>query len=365
MTPVLTRGIGNASASHFFGQDLAQRVEGAREQVANLVGGRSSQTIFTAGATESNNLVLFGILNQIKGARKKILVSDVEHASVREPANWIADNGLARVEFIPVTSGGFVDPDIVKSLVGPDTLLVSVMAANSETGVINPIHEIADTVHKVGAYFHCDATQYIAREYLNIEHCGIDFVSFSSHKIYGPTGVGALIGNHLSLRLLKPIVHGGDHELGLRSGSLNTAGIVGFGAAAELAFSERTSESLKNANLRNRLVEKLQMCTSGIVENGAISSRLSNTTNIRFIGADADAVLTNIHPVAASNGSACSSGAIEPSKVLLNMGLSHTAASESMRFSIGRFTKEEEIDLAAVHVAKAVERVRNLSRVAV
>ena len=365
MTPILTQGIGNASASHVFGRDLAQRIEGAREQVANLVGGNSSQTIFTSGATESNNLVLFGILNQVNGSRNRILISDVEHASVREPVKSIAYKGLAHVEFIPVTKGGFVDPDVVKSLVGSDTLLVSVMAANSETGVINPIHEIADTVQKEGAYFHCDATQYVAREILDIEPSGIDFVSFSSHKIYGPAGVGALIGNHLTLRLLKPIVRGGDHERGLRSGSLNTAGIVGFGAAAKLALSERISESLKNAILRDRLVEKLKTCISGIIENGEISSRLSNTTNIRFRGADADAVLTNIHPVAASNGSACSSGAIEPSRVLLNMGLSRLAASESIRFSIGRFTNEEEIDLAAIQVAKAVEHVRSLSRLVV
>lgn len=365
MMPILKSGIGNASASHIFGQSQAQRIEEAREQVSSLVGGRSSQTIFTSGATESNNLVLFGILQQASGSRKKILISAVEHASVCETANWIAELGLARVVEIPVSPGGCVEPVDLESMIDANTLLVSVMAANSETGVLNPIRRIADIAHEVGAYLHCDVTQVVAREDFELELSGADFISFSSHKIYGPTGVGALVGTHNSLRKLTPIIHGGGHERGLRSGSSNTAGIVGFGAAADIALQERFAESSSNRFLRDRLVKRLVSRIPGATENGDTTKRLSNTTNIRFRGADADAVLTNMYPVAASNGSACSSGIIEPSRVLLNMGLSHSAASESIRFSLGRYTTKKEIDSASIKIAESVDYVRAMSKVAV
>ena len=219
MVPVLNDGIGNASASHVFGRNQAFRIEKAREQVADLIGGRPSQTIFTAGATESNNLVLLGILQQAKGPRNKLLISAVEHASVYETAMWISGNGLATVEVIPISSGGFVDPHVLGSLVDTDTLLVSVMAANSETGVLNPISRIADIAHEAGSYLHCDATQAVGRENFDIERSGADFVSFSSHKIHGPSGVGALVATRQGLSHLRPIIHGGGHERGLRSGS--------------------------------------------------------------------------------------------------------------------------------------------------
>lgn len=362
MLPILTEGVGNASAAHQFGRRQAAAVAVAREEVAGLVGGRPSDVVFTAGATEANNLALRGVVEGAGADRSRILVSAVEHASVSEAAGWLSEQGLAKLDIIPVTAGGFVDPDVVEAVIGPDVLLVSVMAANSETGALNPVGEIAERVHAAGALFHCDATQMVGRLPFDVESVGADFVSLSSHKICGPGGVGALIGTRASLRHLRPIIHGGGHERGLRSGSLNVAGIVGLGAAARIAAVERESESCRVADLRDKFVAALKARLPGVHDNGDVTKRLPNTANLRFAGADAEAVLANIHPVAASMGSACSSGAIEPSAVLLAMGLSREAAFESIRFSLGRFTTEQEIDAAAARVVTAIEYVRAATR---
>ena len=362
MLPVLTEGVGNASAAHHFGRRHAAVVSVAREQIAELVGGRPSDVVFTAGATEANNLALRGVVEAAAEHRSRILVSAVEHASVSEAARWLSEQGLAKLDVIPVTAGGFVDPDAVEALLGPDVLLVSVVAANSETGVLSPVSEIAERVHGAGALFHCDATQMVGRLPFDLELIGADFVSLSGHKICGPGGVGALVGTRASLRHLRPIIHGGGHERGLRSGSLNVAGIVGLGAATRIAAEERESESLRVADLRDRFVAVLKERLPGVHDNGDVTKRLPNTANLRFAGADAEAVLANMHPVAASAGSACSSGSIEPSPVLLAMGLSRDAAFESVRFSLGRFTTDQDIDVAAEITVTAVEYVRAVTR---
>ena len=284
----------------------------------------------------------------------------MEHASVRETARWLSDQSLAEVDAIPVTSGGVVDLDALEALLGDDVLLVSVMAANSETGVLNPVAEIAERVHAAGAVFHCDATQYAGRLPFDLSDIGADLVSLSSHKICGPGGVGALVAAKSNGRL-RPIIHGGGHERGLRSGSLNVAGIVGLGAAAEIAIEERVQEADRIRPLRDRLVAELKRGLSGVEENGDINCRLPNTANIRFAGTDAEAVVTNMDPVAVSTGSACSAGAIEPSAVLLAMGLSREAAFESVRFSLGRFTTAEDIEVAAQKTIAAVEYVRAMN----
>jgi cysteine desulfurase len=272
----------------------------------------------------------------------------------------LSDQSLAAVDAIPGTSGGAVDPDALDDLLGDDVLLVSVMAANSETGVLNPVAEIAERVHAAGALFHCDATQYAGRLPFDLSDIGVDLVSLSSHKICGPGGVGALVTAKSSGRL-RPIIHGGGHERSLRSGSLNVAGIVGFGAAAEIAVEERMQETDRIRPLRDRLVAELKGRLTGVEENGDIDCRLPNTANIRFAGADAEAVVANMDPVAVSTGSACSAGAIEPSAVLLAMGLSREAAFESVRFSLGRFTTDEEIVLAAQKTIAAVGYVRAMN----
>ena len=361
MVPALVEGIGNASSIHRFGRAQAAAVEEARAQVAAMVGGRSSNVVFTAGATEANNLALRGIVGGRPPSRTRIAVSAVEHASVRETARQIADWGLAKVDVIPVTTGGFVDSEVLKSLASPDLLLVSVMAANSETGVLNPVAEIAEVVHGAGALLHCDATQWVGRLPFDCVEMGTDLVSVSSHKICGPGGVGALIGSRHSLRRLQPIVHGGGHERGLRSGSLNVAGIAGFGVAADIASEERESEAVRLASLRDRLIEGLRSRLTGISENGDVTRRLANTANVRFHGADAEAVVTRMDPVAVSTGSACAAGSIEPSEVLLAMGLTREAAFESVRFSLGRFTTDDDVEVAIKSAVSAVEYVRMMT----
>ena len=361
MAPVLSGGVGNASSVHRFGRRQAAAVDDAREYVAALVGGRASGVVFTSGATEANNLALRGALEAAPKSRQRMLVSAVEHASVTGTARWLADHGLVKLDVIEVTAGGFVKPATVEEMVGDDVVLVSVMAANSETGVLNPVGEIAERVHAAGALFHCDATQMAGRLPFDMEALGADLVSLSGHKICGPGGVGALVGTRHSLRQLEALLHGGGHERGLRSGSLNVAGIVGLGAAARIATDERESESARVELQRDRLVTELGARLPGVHQNGDPSRRLPNTASIRFEGADAEAVMSNMDPVAVSTGSACSAGSIEPSDVLTAMGLSRDAAFESVRFSLGRFTTRDDIDTAIDSAVAAVERVRTMA----
>ena len=358
MLPVLTTGVGNASSAHRFGQRQAGAVELARDRVAALVGATRSGVVFTAGATEANNLALRGAVEAAAPERKRLLISAVEHASVRRTARRLADSGLAKVDVIGVTPGGFVDLDSLDGLLGPDVLLVSVMAANSETGVLNPVAEVAELAHAAGALFHCDAAQHVGRLPFHMASVGADLVSLSGHKICGPGGVGALVGTAAALRRLAPVIEGGGHERGLRSGSLNVAGIVGLGAAARIATAERSTESARVGALRDRLVTAIQSGLPGVSQNGDTTRRLPNTANLRFAGADAEAVIANMDPVAVSAGSACSAGTIEPSEVLVAMGLSREAAFESVRFSLGRFTTETDIEPATSSTVTAVEYVR-------
>ena len=362
MVPVLREGTGNASSIHRFGRQQNAAVEEARDHVAAMVGGRPSNVVFTAGATEANNLALRGAVEGATADRPRILISAVEHASVWQTARWLDEHGSTKLDIIPVTKGGFVDLDALESMMDTDVLLVSVMAANSETGVLNPMEEIAERAHAVGALLHCDATQSAGRLPFDLDRTGADLVSLSSHKICGPTGVGALVGTRRGLRKLRPIIHGGGHEQGLRSGSLNVAGVVGFGAAARIATEERMSESARVAEARDRLTAALKSRLAGVYEIGDVARRLANTANIRFEGADAEAVVTNMDPVAVSTGSACGSGSIEPSEVLLAMGVPRDAAFESVRFSLGRFTTREDVDLAVESAVAAVEHVRNMAR---
>lgn len=360
MIPALERS-GNASSPHSFGQRQAVAVDAARQAVAALVGSAPSGVVFTSSATEANNLALRGAVDAAPSKRPRILVSAVEHPSVLRTARWLEKRGLVELDLLPVTRGGFVDLSALESLLGPDVLLVSVVAANGETGVLNPLQEISELVRSVDALFHSDATQMVGRMPLDMEELRIDLLSLSSHKICGPGGVGALIGNRQMLRRLSPVTHGGGHERGLRSGSLNVAGIVGLGVAADIASRERTGESERLTQLRDRLVTLLASRLHGVTQIGDVHRRLPNTANVRFEGADADAVVVNLEPVAASTGSACSSGSIEPSEVLLAMGLSREAAYECVRFSLGRFTMEEDIDIAVGRTVAAVSHVRALT----
>ncbi len=357
----LSEGIGNASSSHAYGRSQAAAVEVAREQVASLIGASPSGVVFTSGATESNNLALHGITENAAPERQRLLISAVEHASVRKVADRLAARAQAKLDLIPVRPSGSVNLNALEEMLGDDVLAVSVMAANSETGVLNPLQEIAEMAHSVGALFHCDAVQSVGRLRFDISDAGADLVSLSSHKICGPGGVGALVGSRQAIRRLSPLIHGGGQERGLRSGSLNAAGIVGFGAASKLAEAEREVESARVANLRDNLVSRLAKRLDGVSQNGDISNRLPNTANLRFAGADAEAVAVNLDSVAVSLGSACNSGSPEPSAVLRAMGLDEQAAYESLRFSLGRFTTPDDVEFAVNRTVEAVNFVREMT----
>ncbi len=357
--------VGNPASAHGYGSHQAALVDQARAQVAAMVGGRPSGVVFTASATEANNLAVCGAAHRADPERRRILVSAVEHASVLKAAEWLHDRGTVRVDVIPVTKGGFVTPGAVARLLGPDVLLVSVMAANGETGVLNPIADIAELARANGSLYHCDATQFAGRLPLVMEDVGIDLVSLSAHKLGGPMGVGALIGNRQALAGLDPVIHGGGHERGLRSGSLNVPGIVGFGEAASLAARERATEAGRVTRLRDDLTGRLSAALSGVEQIGDVARRLPNSACIRFRGADAEAVAANLEPVAASTGSACTSGSVEPSRTLMAMGLSRTAAFECLRFSLGRSTTDDDIAFAAHRAVEAVRYVRGMAGEAV
>jgi cysteine desulfurase len=360
----MTDGFGNASSAHRFGRRQAAAVSEAREQVADLVGGPPGGVIFTAGATEANNLALGGLVAPGAEPQSRVMptlvTSAVEHASVGQTAEALAEAGRCNLQIVPVTPGGFVDLEALAAMLGAieGELLVSVMAANSEAGVLNPVAEIADLVHEAGGLFHCDATQMVGRLPFDMSALGCDLVSLSGHKICGPMGVGALVGTREAVASMRPTGWGGGHERGLRSGSLNVTGIVGLGIAAGIAADEQAVEAARVGTLRDRFVSALQGELADVVQNGDVERRLPNTANLRFCGTDADAVLVNMDPVAASTGSACSTGAIEPSRVLTAMGLSREAAFESVRFSLGRFTTESDISIAAAKVVTAVRYVR-------
>ena len=356
----MTGAAGNASSSHRFGLRQMAAVDEAREQVGALVGAAPSGVVFCSGATEANNLALLGLAEAAPAGRNRIVISAVEHASVRATAQWLHEQGKAKADTVGVTPGGFVDLDELDALLGPDVLAVSVMAANSETGVLNPVVQAAERARVAGAVLHCDATQMVGRLPFDMAATGADLVSLSGHKMCGPTGVGALVGTRPALGRLRPVVHGGGHERGLRSGSLNVAGIVGLGAAAAICADERDAEAARVGGLRDRLVSGLRAALDEVSENGDTTRRLPNTASIRFAGADAEAVVCNMDPVAASVGSACHSGAIEPSPVLLAMGIARAAAFETVRFSLGRFTTKAEVDAAIPRTVTAVRYVRSM-----
>ena len=360
MVSTLTN-VGNAASAHGFGRRQAVLVDNAREQVGALVGSPPSNVVFTASATEANNLALQGVVRHTSTKRHRLLVSAVEHDSVLRTAEWLKDRGYSEVEVIPVTPGGSVDLDALERLLGPDVLLVSVMAANSETGVLNPIAEVAELARASGSLFHCDATQFVSRMPLCARDVGADLVSVSGHKLGGPMGTGALIGTRRALAALEPVIHGGGHERGIRSGSLNVPGIVGFGKAAAIAVDERAQEAIRLTRLRDHLADSLIAALPGVTQIGDVTRRLPNTACLRFADTDAEAVTANLEPVAASTGSACSAGSVEPSHVLIAMGLSRSTAFECVRFSLGRYTTDTDIEVAVARVVESVQYVREVT----
>jgi cysteine desulfurase len=332
-------------------------VEDARRQVAALLDASPREIVFTSGSTEANNLALKGLVHAADPGRRRIVSVTTEHPAILETLRAVEADG-AEVVLVPVDRCGILDLQRLSDAVDDQTLLVTVMAANNETGVLAPLPQIAEIAHARGAVLHTDATQLLAWGGVEVDVLGVDLLSLSSHKMHGPQGVGALYVRRERSWRLTPIQHGGGHERGIRSGTLNTAGIVGLGAAAELAASEGPAAASRVRALRDRLHRELDESAAPLILNGHPVDRLPGTLNLSFPGADADAVMAGAPSVAVATGSACSTGNPGPSHVLTAMGVGEEQAACSLRFGLSRFNTAEEITTAAALIAESVAQVR-------
>ncbi len=358
MRPYFGEHFGNASSIHHHGQETRAAVERARESVAALVGGRASEIVFTSGGTEADNLAIFGIVRQ----GDHVITSTIEHHAVLNACKHLEDEGC-EVTYVPVDGRGLVAPADVKRAIRPNTKLITIMFANNETGVLEPVAEIGGIAAEADIYFHCDAVQAAGKIPINVDNFGCDLLTISGHKLHGPQGVGALYVRKGTK--LAPMLYGGRHERSRRAGTENVPGIVGLGNAAELAIAgfER-GEDKKMATMRDRLErELLEIEATGL--NGEGAPRVPNTTSIYFDGIEGEALVIalDLKGLAVSTGAACSSGAIEPSHVLVAMGLLGERAKASIRFSLGKQRIAEYVDFAVNLIPQTVARLRELSPV--
>ena len=360
MLPFFTEKFGNASSKqHRFGWDASDAVERARKQVASLIGAGSKDIVFTSGATEANNLAIKGTGRAADGSRDHIVTVATEHKAVLDPVARLRREGW-QVTVLPVGRDGIVDVTGIADAITDRTALVSVMAANNEIGALQPIKAIAAAAHAKGALMHTDAVQIAGKLPFDVEALDVDFASVSAHKVYGPKGVGALYVRRKRVAIAAEI-DGGSQERGLRSGTLNVPGIVGFGRAAEIAREEMATEAKHVEALRNRLLERLQSTTDAMTVNGTMASRLPGNLNVSFDGVDGEALLVSLDDIAVSSGAACTQA--EPSHVLMALGHSKDRALASLRFGIGRGTTVDEIDYVAKKVSEVVSTLRQLSPV--
>ncbi len=351
MLPYFGTKFGNAaSRSHRFGWEAEKAVDLARKRVAELAGASPREIVFTSGATESNNLAIKGV-----GAAH-IVTAATEHKAVLDPARRAAP----RLTILQPRRDGLIDLDELRAAIAPEPTLVSVMWANNEIGVIQPVAEIGAICRERGAIFHSDAAQAFGKVPVSAEH--VDLMSLSAHKLYGPKGVGALYVRRRRVRL-EPQMDGGGHESGMRSGTLNVPAIVGFGAACALAAEQMREEGQRVGHLRDRLYARITSELEGVAVNGSMDCRLPGNLNLSFAGVDGNALLMSMPDLALSTGSACTSAAVGPSHVLRALGISGEQAHSSLRFGLGRFTTEEEIDYASGRVIEAVRRLRALTPV--
>jgi cysteine desulfurase len=358
MLPYFGDRFGNAaSRSHKFGWDADAAVERARAQAASLIGASGNEIIFTSGATESNNFAIKGVLHAYADRPRHVITTSIEHKSVLDTCRSLAAAGC-RVTCLPVDSAGRVDPDDVRRAIADDTVLVSIMAANNEVGAIQPLAEIGAITTERAVLLHSDAAQAAGKIPLDVKTLGVDLLSFTAHKMYGPKGVGALYIRRRARVALAPILEGGGQERGLRSGTLNVPGIVGLGRAAEINEAELPSESARLKTLRDRLYEALCNNVPGVGLNGSLDRRLPHNLSVHFTGVPGEAILLAIDDIALSSGSACSSGTVEPSYVLKACGVADDLALSSVRFGLGRFTTGDEIEYAVDKVAAVIRHLR-------
>jgi cysteine desulfurase len=366
MIPFLTNEFANANSTHQFGVYAYEAVKAARSQVAELIGAEAHEIVFTSGSTEAINLAIKGVAENYQSKGKHIITVSTEHSAVLDTCRYLESKGL-KVTYLGVKSDGLIDMDELKKALRGDTILVSVMLANNETGVIHPIKEIAELAHEAGALFMSDTTQAIGKITVNVDELGIDLLCLSGHKLYAPKGVGAFyIRQRMNRVKIPALLHGGGHEKGLRSGTLNVPGIVALGEACAIAKRELSKNAESIGALRDYLETEL-LKIEGTSVNGNTSSRLFNTSNILFKGADSDAIIMGLsNPendlplIAVSNGSACTSASIEPSHVLTAMELDEVAAFSSIRFSLGKFNTKKEMDIVIDAVKNVVSRLRSM-----
>jgi len=362
MMPYLTSKFGNAaSRNHSFGWEAEQAVDAAREQVAKLIGATAKEIIFTSGATESDNLALKGIAEMYRERGNHIITQVTEHKAVLDTCKRLEKHGY-RVTYLPVKADGIIDLEDLRRAIDDQTILVSIMAANNEIGVLQPVREIGKICHERGVFFHTDAVQSVGKVPFNVIDDFVDVASISAHKIYGPKGVGALYVRRRNPRVqIAAQIDGGGHERGMRSGTLNVPGIVGMGKACELAQEDLLQEGSRLQGLRDRLKTKLESELDYVHVNGSMEHRLPGNLNMSFVYVEGESLLMGINDVAVSSGSACTSATLEPSYVLKALGLGDDVAHSSIRFGLGRFNTEAEVDYVAAKVIQVVRHLRELS----
>ena len=362
MIPYFYEKHGNAaSRSHQFGWEAEDAVDYAREQVAKLIGAEEKEIIFTSGATESNNLAIKGVFEMYAKKGNHIITAETEHKAILDTCKHLEKQG-AEITYMKVQEDGLVNLAELEAAIKPTTILISLMWANNETGVIQPMREIAQLCEKHGVLFHSDATQAVGKIPTNARETGVHLMSFTSHKMYGPKGVGALYVSRKNPRVkVTAQMDGGGHERGMRSGTLNVPGIVGFGKAAEIALNEMQQDAERLSKMRDRLEKELCKLEETKI-NGNVDHRMPHVCNISFKHVEGEGLMMTFNQnVAVSSGSACTSASLEPSYVLVAMGLGDDLAHSSIRFSLGRFTTDEEVDFAIKVVAEGVNHMRELS----
>jgi cysteine desulfurase len=362
MLPYFTEKFGNAaSRNHSFGWEAEEGVENARKQIADLIGANAKEIVFTSGATESNNLAIKGVAEMYAERGNHIITAATEHKAVLDTCKHLEKQGV-RVTYLPLKGDGLVDLDMLRDAITDKTVLVSIMYANNEIGVIQPVKEIGAICKERGVLFHTDGVQAVGKIPVNVLADNIDIMSLTAHKMYGPKGVGALYVRRRNPRVqISAQMDGGGHERGMRSGTLNVPGIVGFGKAAALCQELMPVEMEKHRAMRDRLKLKLESSLEETYVNGSMEHRLPHNLNMSFAYVEGESLLMGINDIAVSSGSACTSATLEPSYVLKALGLGDDLAHTSIRFGIGRFNTDEEVDYVANKLIEVVNKLRELS----
>lgn len=361
MLPYLREHYGNASSVHIFGREARAAIDDARVRLAKLLGAQEGEIMFTGGGTEADNTAIFGVAHALRKKGRHIITSSIEHHAVLHPAQYLEKTGECEVTYLPVSRDCLVDPDDLRKAIRKDTVLVSIMSANNETGTIQPVKELAGICREHGVTFHTDAVQSFGKVPVNVNDWGVDSLSIAAHKFYGPKAAGALFIRRGTK--IDPLLFGGSHENDRRAGTENVAGIVGLAKAAELATAKMEEEQGRLSGLSEKVATGIMECLTGAHRNGHAKFRISNTINFSFEGCEEEGLLLglDLEGVAVSSGSACAVGSLEPSHVLKAMGLPHELARAAVRFSFGAGSTVDEVDYIVGVLPKLIERLRSFA----